>query len=52
MQPITKDSLVAHERVLGASLLVVAGLLLPLATTDLANTPDNPISRTTSTASG
>jgi hypothetical protein len=52
MQPIAKDPLVAHERVLTTRLLVIARLLLPLASPDLANTPDNPISRTTSTASG
>ena len=51
MQPIAKDPLVAHERVLGAGLLMIAGLLLPLATTDLANASDDPISRTASTAS-
>ena len=50
MQPITKDPLVAHERVLGARLLVIARLLLPLASPDLANAPDNPISRSASPA--
>ena len=52
MQPIAKDPLVAHERVLSAGLLVVARFPLLSPTTDLANTVDNPISRTTSTASG
>ncbi len=52
MQAIAKDPLVAKERVLGAGLLMIAGLLLPLTSSDLANTKDNPISRTTSTASG
>jgi hypothetical protein len=52
MQSIAKDLLVAKERVLGAGLLMVARLLLPLATTNLANTSNDPISRTTSTASG
>ena len=51
MQPIAKDPLVAHERVLSTRLLVIARLRLLLASPDLANTPDNPILRTTSTAS-
>jgi hypothetical protein len=52
MQSIAEDPLVAKERVLGAALLMIAGLLLPLTSSDLANTPDNPISCTTSAASG
>jgi hypothetical protein len=51
MQPIAKDPLVAHERVLGTRLPVIARLLLPLASPDLANAPDDPISRSASTAS-
>ncbi|MFT4844156.1 MAG: hypothetical protein ACJAQZ_002802 [Planctomycetota bacterium] len=51
MQPITKDSLVAHERVLGASLLVVAGLLLPLTSTNFANASHRAISGSTSATS-
>ena len=52
MQSITKDQLVAHERVLGTRLLVIARLLLPLASPDLANAPDDPISRSTTATSG
>ncbi|MGK0434619.1 MAG: hypothetical protein ACJA0V_003776, partial [Planctomycetota bacterium] len=52
MQAIAKDPLVAHERVLGASLLMVARLLLPLATTNFANAPNSAILRSTSTTSG
>ncbi|MGK0434016.1 MAG: hypothetical protein ACJA0V_003168 [Planctomycetota bacterium] len=51
MQPIIKDPLVAHERVLGTRLPMIARLPLPLAPPDLANAPDNPISRTASAAS-
>jgi hypothetical protein len=52
MQPIAKDPLVAEECVLGAGLLMIARLLLPLATTNFANTSNDPVSRTTSAASG
>ena len=51
MQPIAKDLPVAHERVLSAGLLMIARLLLPLASPDLANASDDPISRLASTAS-
>ena len=49
MQPIAKDRSVTHERVLSASLPVIAGILHPLPTTSLANASDDPISRTTTT---
>jgi hypothetical protein len=48
MQPIAKDPLVAHERVLGTRLPVIARLILPLASPDFANASDDPISRTAS----
>ncbi|MFT7534302.1 MAG: hypothetical protein ACI85K_000248 [Hyphomicrobiaceae bacterium] len=51
MQPITKHQPVAHERVLGASLPMIARLLLPLASSGLANASDDPISRATSATS-
>jgi hypothetical protein len=51
MQSIAKDLLVTEERVLDAGLLMIAGLLLPLATSYLANASDDAISRSTSTTS-
>jgi hypothetical protein len=52
MQPITKGSLVAPERVLGADLLVIARLLLPLPSPDFANASNESVSRVTSATSG
>ena len=51
MQAIAKGPLVAHERVLSAGLTMVARLLLPLASPDLANASDDAISRSAATAS-
>jgi hypothetical protein len=51
MQPITKNPLVAHERVLCPPLLVIARFLLPLASSNFANASDAAISRPTSTTS-
>ena len=51
MQAIAKDPLVAHERVLGAGLLVIARFLLPLASTNPANASNCTISRSTSATS-
>jgi hypothetical protein len=45
VQAIAKDLLVAHERVLGAGLLMVARFPLPLASSNLANASDDSISR-------
>jgi hypothetical protein len=52
VQPIAKDPLVTEERVLGASLTMVARLLLPLPSTNLANTSSRAIPRSTSTTTG
>lgn len=50
--PITKHQLLAHERVLGANLLVVARLLVPRKSPDLANASNDSISQSTSATSG
>ena len=52
LQSIAKDLLVAHARVLGAGLLVLARFLRPLPSTNLANTSNASSSRTTSMAAG
>jgi len=51
MQPIAKDPLVTEERVLGAGVMMVARLLLPLTSANFANASDDPVSRATSSTS-
>ena len=48
-QPIAKDLLVAHERVLSAGLLMVVRFPLPLASSNLVDASDDTISRSAST---